>query len=335
MKKSMKMDIDIVVLWVDGNDPTWQKRFNAYAPVDKQIDIDLSEERFRDWDCLRYWFRGVEQFAPWVRMVHLVTDDQVPQWLNKECPKLHLVSHKDYMQAENLPIFNACAIEDNLHKIEGLSEHYIFFNDDMYLTAPVEIERFFRNGLPTDMAVGNIIQSNGMMGHITLNDLDAINQHFHKRTVLRRWRQWFTPAYGTYMLRTLALLPWPRFTGFFDHHLPQAYRKQTLEEVWNAEPELLREASSHRFRHTGDVNQWLFRYWHLCKGEFSPLNVTRDSAVCQLTDENFDEALHLIQSQKKSIVVLNDGKISNFNEKKQRMQKAFEAILPNKSMFEK
>lgn len=331
----MKTDIDIVVLWVDGNDPSWQKRFNTYAPVNKQIDIDLSEERFRDWDCLKYWFRGVEQFAPWVRTVHLVTDDQVPDWLNKECPKLHLVSHKEYMLAENLPTFNACAIEDNLHRIEGLSEHFIFFNDDMYLIASVESERFFRNGLPTDMAVGNIIQSDGMMGHITLNNLDAVNHHFRKRDVLRRWRQWFNPTYGAYMLRTIALLPWPRFTGFFDHHLPQGYRKQTMVEVWEAEPELLRETSSHRFRHTGDVNQWLLRYWHLCKGEFAPLNVMRDSAVCQMTDDNFEEALQLIQTQGKRIVVLNDGKLSNFSEKKQRMQKAFETILPRKSMFEK
>ena len=65
--------IDFVVLWVDGNDPTWQEQFNRYAPKDKQIAIDASAERYRDWDCLRYWFRGVEQFAPWVNKVHFVT----------------------------------------------------------------------------------------------------------------------------------------------------------------------------------------------------------------------------------------------------------------------
>ena len=329
------MDIDIVILWVDGNDVQWQQRFNEFAPQEKQIDIDCSEERFRDWGCLRYWFRGIEQFAPWVRKVHLVTADQVPDWINRECKKLHLVNHEDFIPKEYLPTFNSCAIEDNIHRIEGLAEHFIFFNDDCFFTAPVTPERFFRKGLPTDMAVVNTIQSEGQMGHITLNDLDVIHRHFNKRHVMGNVNQWFNLRYGTFLLRTLTLLPWPRFSGFYDHHLPQAFCKQTLNEVWEAEPELMHETCCHRFRHITDVNQWLFRYWHLCKGTFAPLNVMRDSHVYYLTDTNFEEAIEAITKQKHNLIVLNDGPLSAFAEKKEQMQAAFETILPNKSMFER
>lgn len=329
------MDIDIVILWVDGNDVQWQRRFNQFAPKEKQIDIDLSEERFRDWGCLRYWFRGVEQFAPWVRKVHLVTANQVPEWINQDCPKLHLVNHEDFIPKEYLPTFNACAIEDNIHRIEGLSEQFIFFNDDCFFSAPVTPERFFRKGLPTDMAVVNTIQSDGQMGHITLNDLDVINRHFSKRQVLRSSCRWFNWRYGMFGLRTLALLPWPRFSGFYDHHLPQGFCKTTLEEVWQAEPELMNETCTHRFRHVADVNQWLFRYWHLCKGEFAPLNVLRDSRVYYLTDDNFEDAIEAVKRQKKDLIVLNDGPITGFEDKKKQLQAAFEAILPKKSIFEK
>lgn len=329
--------IDFVILWVDGNDPAWQEQFNRYAPRDRQIAIDASAERYRDWDCLRYWFRGVEQFAPWVNKVHFVTCGQVPEWLNTDCEKLHIVSHADFMAKEYLPTFSANPIEDNLHRIEGLAEHFVYFNDDFYLTHAVSPARFFRHGLPTDMAVCNTIQSPALMGHITLNNLDIINRHFSKRRVLRRVGQWFRWSYGLqYMLRTVALLPWPRFSGFFDHHLPQGYRKQTLQEVWETEPHILHATSTHRFRHIEDVNQWLFRYWHLCKGEFAPLNVVRDSAFYKLTDENFAEAVEIVAKQKKNIIVLNDSEsLSDFEGKKAKLKEAFETILPHKSMFEK
>ena len=87
--------IDFVVLWVDCNDPAWQSKRAEFRP-DKQA-TDVSAARYRDWDLLRYWFRGVHRFAPWVRKIHFVTDGQIPEWLNVEHPKLNCVSHSDYM----------------------------------------------------------------------------------------------------------------------------------------------------------------------------------------------------------------------------------------------
>ena len=98
------MEMDFVMAWVDGNDPAWQKEKRRVENVpDTTAETDVREERYRDWDNLQYWFRGVEQFAPWVRKIHFVTWGHLPKWLNTEHPKLHIVKHEDFIPSEFLP----------------------------------------------------------------------------------------------------------------------------------------------------------------------------------------------------------------------------------------
>ena len=90
--------IDFVLPWVDGSDKEWQKEFNAHLTDDiRHKEIDINKNRYRDNKLLKYWFRGVEKYAPWVRKIHFVTMNQRPAWLNVENPKLHLVNHSDYI----------------------------------------------------------------------------------------------------------------------------------------------------------------------------------------------------------------------------------------------
>ena len=175
----MNQDIDFVIPWVDGSDPAWIEEFNKYCPEDKRI-IDASEKRYRDFGLLRYWFRGVEQFAPWVRKVHFVTCGQKPDWLNLSAPKLHWVQHKDYIPQEYLPVFSANPIELMMHKIPGLAEKIVYFNDDFFLTSPVRKKFFFRNGLPCDSAILGTISLTDI-GHILLNNNNLINSVFSKK----------------------------------------------------------------------------------------------------------------------------------------------------------
>ena len=88
------MDIDFVVLWVDGSDSIWQAEKAKYQG--KTLDDSNSENRFRDWGLMPYWFRAVEQFAPWVRKIHFVTCGHVPEFLNLAHPKLHHVKHAEF-----------------------------------------------------------------------------------------------------------------------------------------------------------------------------------------------------------------------------------------------
>ena len=98
----MEQPIDFVITWVDGSDPAWNKERMQYSESSKE---DNGEERYRDWGLLKYWFRGVEQYAPWVRKIHLVTWGHLPKWLDTCSPRLHIVRHEDYIPREYLPTF--------------------------------------------------------------------------------------------------------------------------------------------------------------------------------------------------------------------------------------
>lgn len=327
--------IDIVLLWVDGNDPVWQAEYARYAPC---VEGDKRKVRFRDWDNLRFLFRGIEKYAPWVGKVHFVTCGHVPEWLNLEAPKLHFVKHADFIPAEYLPTFSSHSIELNLHRIKSLSDQFVYFNDDTFLIDSIPEERFFKNGLPCDIAALNTIQPNAQgIDHIICNDLILINKYFSKRDLLlKHLGKWFNNKYIRQWYRTLVLLPWSLHTGFVDPHLPNAYLKSTFERVWELEPEILRKTSETRFRSNTDVNQYLMRYWRLCSGEFSPYNVWKDSEYVAIQNDNLDYISDLIRNQRKRVICLNDSDLTvDFEKAKLSLISAFESLLPEKSSFER
>ena len=126
--------IDIVIPWVDGSDPVWQADHAKYRA---SKSADNHPARYREWGLFRYWFRGIEQNAPWVRKVHLLTYGHLPAWLEPDHPKLHIVNHRDFIPEEYLPTFSSHAIELNMHRIPDLAEHFLYFNDDVFLGRPV------------------------------------------------------------------------------------------------------------------------------------------------------------------------------------------------------
>lgn len=334
-------EIDFVLLWVDGSDPAWRRSFLEYLPESKRNN-DVGESRYRDWGLLPYWFRGVELFAPWVNKIHFITCGHYPEWLNLDHPKLNLVKHSDYMPSGSLPVFNSNPIELNLHRIESLSEHFVLFNDDFFIIDKVQPNRFFHNDLPCDMGVLDVVASVSSaekIAHILLNNVSLINQKFNKFETLRNHKgKWFNWKYGLGLLRNLALLPWPYFTGFLNPHLPNAYLKSTLREVWDCYGDCLMEASLERFRSVNDISHWLFRYWQLVKGEFHPINVHRTSVYYPINEQTLSEIEDVILHQKKQIVVLNEedkGISVPFEECQKCIHAAFQQILPQKSSFEK
>lgn len=139
--------IDAVVLWVDNQDVEWQQQKQKYQAIESDLP-DAGENRYRDWGIFQYWFRGIEINAPWVNKVYLVTCGHVPEWLNLKHPKLVIVNHADFMPREYLPTFNANSIELNIHRIKGLSEKFIYFNDDMFIMNKTKKEDFFVDGKP-------------------------------------------------------------------------------------------------------------------------------------------------------------------------------------------
>ncbi|MFJ8628049.1 stealth family protein [Kitasatospora sp. NPDC093550] len=156
--------VDAVITWVDDADPQWQERRAAArarlahtaAPVAAEDGVAASgiagdaDQRFRNRDELRYCLRALTAHAPWIRHVYLVTDDQVPHWLDTDRPGLTVVSHRELFAGTDAgPVFNSHAIESRLHLVPGLAEHFLYVNDDVFLGRPLVPEDFFLgNGLP-------------------------------------------------------------------------------------------------------------------------------------------------------------------------------------------
>ena len=332
------MNIDVVILWVDGSDPAWLEEKSKYAPPAAKDSNSIN--RYRDWGLLPYWFRCIEKHAPWVRKVHFVTWGHVPAFLNLNAPKLNVVKHTDFIPAEYLPTFSSHAIEMNIHRIPDLNEHFIYFNDDTFLLRPMEPERFFKEGIPCTYGrevpwtfTGEV----GIWAHAAANDLGVINKHFSKKEAIRHHgSKFYSKCYGwknnlrTFVLNTL--FP-DSFTGFQNLHAPAAYRKQTFEEVWAAEPELLDSTCRDKFRQASNVNQWVCLWWQVASGNFEPCIV--DNVVNSVTAENLEEMCGIIESQNHDFVCVNDPESEvNFEVLAERLKKAFETILPEKSSFE-
>lgn len=332
-----KHEIDFVVTWVDGNDPAWRQEKAKYSGKGA---FDDSEERYRDWELLQYWFRGVEQFAPWVRKIHFVTWGHIPKWLDTTNPKLHIVRHEDYIPKEYLPVFNSTVLEIYMHRIEGLAEHFVYFNDDVFLTRPVQPEDFFREGKPCDMLAFQPVVANPKnptMSHLFLNNTLVLAKYFDKRKEVKaHWKNYFKIGYPPlYFFYNMLELAFPLYTGFYNVHGPAAFTRTTFEELWEKEEEILKETSKSRFRGAGDISIYLFRDWQKLTNQFVAQNVQRYFQYFNIQDNN-DKLIKTIRKQKKKMICINDAKVTGDMEGiKMELQGAFEEIEPGKSTFEK
>lgn len=330
------MDIDFVITWVNDTDVDWQKEKSNYEAAS---DCDDSKQRYRDWDLLRYWLRGVEAYAGWVRKIHLITWGHVPEWLVKEHPKLQIVKHEDYLPKEILPTYNSCVLELFLHKIPDIASHFVYFNDDMFLTKKVSPEDFFVNGLPCDMLAFQPVVANPdnpLMSRVFMNHSIVLSKHFNKREGVKAHKgHYFKLGYpALHFFYNLLELMFPKYTGFYTVHGPSPFLKQTYETVWEKEGELLKQVSHNRFRSNEDVSQYLFREWQKLEGNFKPKNIEKKLGYYEIGRDQ-DAIIKAICKQKKTFLCINDtGAAVDEAAVRKQLKESFDTILGQKSSFE-
>lgn len=329
------MEIDFVVTWVNMDDPEWRAEFAKYSNKTVTEKNSVTDARFRDYGFLRYWFRGIEKFAPWVRKIHFITSGQKPEWLDENNPKINLVNHKDYIPHEFLPTYNSVVIERYIHRIPGLAEHFVYFNDDFYIINHISPERFFRNGLPCDIAAFQYNPSWSQWYRRIKNNIRLINKHFDKPEVITKFHdKWFDKSYGSRARWNYLLKYYNKFITLRTPHNAQPYLKSTFEEVWEAEGKELTATSANRFRDSSDYTPELFRTWQICKGDFQPYNTYSDTKMFPLMLKS-RQAIKAIYNQSYSLICLNDNiHIRDYDKVMQEVRDAFESILPEKSSFE-
>ncbi|MDX5318638.1 MAG: Stealth CR1 domain-containing protein, partial [Actinomycetes bacterium] len=148
------LPIDAVYTWVDGSDPAWrarkEERLHALSAPHALHPESSNPARYEPIDELRYSLRSLESYAPWFQSIYLVTDRQRPTWLSEDHPRLTIVDHREiFRERAALPTFNSHAIETQLHHINGLAEHWVYFNDDVLLGRSILPSLFFdQHGRP-------------------------------------------------------------------------------------------------------------------------------------------------------------------------------------------
>jgi hypothetical protein len=333
----MSYPIDFVVTWVDDSDPEWQAERTKYAPEDNREGN--AECRFRDWGLFKYWFRMVEEHAPWVRKVFLVTCGHYPEWINQECEKLVLIRHEDFIPLDYLPTFNSISIELNLWRIEALSEHFVYFNDDMFLTKDVRPTDFFVEGLPKYSAVAIPLKNYGDMAvfqHQLFSNLGIINKHFNVRECMGRHpEKWFSYVYGEDVRYNYLAYKDSFLAGVWFNHLLTPFRKSSFKKVWETINERLDWSCRHRFREPLDLMHQLIQIWEMLEGDFSPVSRNYYGSAPVSGSE---EAVRQIIQNTYICVCLNDNERINTEEFK-TIKTNYDAIIrgryPEKSSFEK
>ncbi len=250
----VRFPVDVVYTWVDGNDPAWQARKAAALAGNGWLaaasEQSANNSRFASRDELRYSLRSLAAYAPWVRRIFLVTDDQVPGWLDTTNDQVTVVTHRElFAGTGTLPTFNSQAIESRLHLIPGLAEHFLYLNDDVFFGRPVTPELFFTAGGLTRM-----FPSRALMGSGPVRGDDAPVNAAGKNN-----RALIEQTFGC------------RITQKF-MHTPHPSRRSVLAELEERFPAEVAATASHQFRHPADLAlpSSLQHYWGLLTGRSVP-----------------------------------------------------------------
>ncbi|WP_030250421.1 stealth conserved region 3 domain-containing protein [Streptomyces violens] len=248
--------VDVVYTWVDDSDPDWRERRDAAlrAAGFATDGVDSSDARFRSRDELRHSLRSLAMYAPWVRTVHLVTDDQVPDWLDIAHPGLKVIDHRElFADPSLLPTFNSHAIESQLHRIEGLSEQFLYINDDVFFGRPVPPSAFFHsNGTAHFFRSPTAVPP----GEVTEDDEGYFAAAKNNRALLKR-------EFGRVATH-----------GFL--HAPHPLRRSVLAELADRFPEEVAATAGSRFRARTDLSiaSSLHHYYGYLTGKSTPATIS-------------------------------------------------------------
>ena len=323
--------IDFVILWVDPSDPIWKKQREKFS----SLSGDKSEVRFRDFDNLKYLFRGIEKFAPWVNKVFFITWGHLPEWLDKNNEKLRIVSHEEFIPKKYLPTFNSNVIEMNLHNIDDLSEKFVLLNDDIFILKRLQKKDFFNGDCPNDMYI-EYTKKNPSKRYITMkrNYLDIVNRHFDKKNFVKNnYKKIVNIKYGiSNIIRNLININKENFLDFYSDHLSKSFLKSTFCNVWEQECDVLDMACHNRFRSDTDVGQMICRYFQLLTGQFFPSK----SLGKYFEARDLKNVIRAIKNRRYKMICINDTVDDiDFELVKGKINSEFEKVFNEKSSFER
>ncbi len=307
---------DLVYLWVNGRDPKWlEKKYKYSSAENKKLNKDAMDEcRTFENDELKYSLRSAEKNLPFVNKIFLITDEQVPSWLNLNTDKLRLVDLKEIVPADKLPLFNSCAIETRIPYIEDLDEKFIYANDDMLFWKPLEESFFFEGDKPV--------------------------VRVDKRIIKKKYRHLY--GYTIFRAYTLMKEKYGDCVPYFPHHNADSYKKSTFLKCAEAFKEEFEVTLNNRFRDFSNVQRMLVSYFALYSDEAVLKNVSlgfvdkyirkiaSDSAYYDMTASSARKIMNL----NSKLLCVNDSRKAS-DRSRELIKKALEKKFPDKSVYEK
>jgi hypothetical protein len=306
------MDIDLVYLWVDGSDPKWQEKKKRFMNEDVAPDAG-AKGRFFNNDELKFSLRSVEKFLPWIHHIFLVTDNQTPEWLNLNHPQITLVDHRDIIPEKYLPTFNSGVIEWFISEIQGLSEFFLYANDDFCFGSPCSPSLFFtKNGVPIEHAP--------------------------------RYRPYKSPLLWETNCRnaiSLSLQKTGKEPVFRLGHTVASYRKSYFKETRQIFKNELEQSYSNHFRRKGDISRYLIPLMDVAMNrrivKFSPKYFWEKPFKKFFyfdISEKLPGNLDRLRKKHYKMFCINDNENAT-DEQRKLVRRFFEEYFPQKSSFEK
>lgn len=318
--KTKEFPVDIVYLWCDSNDKDWKNKKNKeLQKYNQMLDCDAIDEcRFISNDELMYSLRSVEKFVPWINNIYIVTDNQIPDWLDTTNPKIHIVNHSEILPPEALPTFNASAIETSIHKIPNLSEHFLFANDDMFFGNPVDKDFFYdENAEPIF--------------------------RFSKRNILNKKYKHLFGYMVSYAYRLVSKNIGKTF-AHFPHHNIDAYKKSSIEKCVETFKVGFEKTSIQKFRQKDCIQRSVFEYYAIANGEGRAKvvdgilqkmkSIIMRKPIDSLQIVLKQKKLSLIEKYNPTLFCLNDSRNTN-NADRFAMRVFLEKKFPKPSVYEK
>lgn len=255
-------EIDLVYNWINGNDPEWRAKRNAFLGI-TEVDTGANcKGRYADNDELKFSLRAVEQYAPWIRNIIILNDSQTPEWLDTSHPKIRLVNIADILPPESMPCYNSVSIEHCLHKIPGLAEHFLYANDDMFFNRPVAPSDFFTaDGKPIMRLVRRPMRAFTIW----------FEEKIQKKQISHYTRTIMIAA-------RLVQQKTGKFIGDKPHHNIDAFTKSQYRETFETFSEAITPTLANHFRTEHDVQRAIYSYYPLATGQAVVEHVGQDTS---------------------------------------------------------
>ncbi|UYQ78862.1 stealth family protein [Glutamicibacter sp. JL.03c] len=309
--------VDAVYTWVDSSDPDWQTSYSQFknsVPAAGSHPTSRDIARYTSRDELKYSLRSLEMNMPWIRQIYLVTAGQTPKWLDTSNTKIKVIDHAEIFESPEdcLPTFNSHAIETQISRISGLSEHFIYVNDDIFFGRPMSPNVFFTGSGSVKYSLAKAHYAEASNPRLAVNLAAKLNAEL------------IEAKYGKTTARKFKHVAHPQRRSI--HKL--------INKAFSAE---VQETAKHKFRHVNDVSvpSALAHYVAAAEGVGVPADI--DYAYVDLGGNHLPMNLYrLVRGRGMQMFCLNEVASVSENEKRGQLAKrVLDDLFPYKSSFEK